>query len=125
FNILVIGTTHAAHAEEHVPDWWGIITAEPEQGRVDLYTLRKPKPNPKCRLRNQLAILWRPELNQILKRCHLPAYREKSKKFVQEKLLEKLDAETLKRELIETLFERDYTMIEGEIEAYRKVHKKH
>ncbi|MBO7704029.1 MAG: sce7726 family protein, partial [Solobacterium sp.] len=23
FNILVIGTTHAAHAEEHVPEWWG------------------------------------------------------------------------------------------------------
>ena len=24
YNIVVVGTSHAAHIEEHVPEWWGI-----------------------------------------------------------------------------------------------------
>ncbi|MCR4946223.1 MAG: sce7726 family protein, partial [Lachnospiraceae bacterium] len=24
-NIIVVGSTHALHVGEHVPDWWGII----------------------------------------------------------------------------------------------------
>ena len=27
-NIVAVGSTHAAHLEEHVPSWWGIITVE-------------------------------------------------------------------------------------------------
>ncbi len=41
-NIIVAGSSHAAHVKEHVPDWWGIITVEPdEKGRADFYILRK------------------------------------------------------------------------------------
>ena len=46
-NYVVVGVSHAMHIEEHVPSWWGIITAEPDGGRVDLYILRKTSPNPK------------------------------------------------------------------------------
>ena len=27
-NIVVVGSTHATHIAEHVPDWWGIISVE-------------------------------------------------------------------------------------------------
>ena len=37
-NIIVAGTKHAAHVEEHVPAWWGIITVElDEAGRADRF----------------------------------------------------------------------------------------
>ena len=35
YNYIVAGTKHAHHVEEHVPDWWGIITVELEEGRPD------------------------------------------------------------------------------------------
>jgi hypothetical protein len=32
-NIIVVGTSHAAHVSEHVPDWWGIITLLKRQSK--------------------------------------------------------------------------------------------
>ena len=76
FRILV-------HIEEHVPSWWGIITSEYDGGQVDFYMERQPQPNPQMDTKKKISILWRPELNHILERTGLPAYRQKSKDFVQ------------------------------------------
>ena len=119
-NIIVAGTKHAAHVEEHVPEWWGIVTVEMENGRTDFYQVRDPKPNPKVKLASKLSLLWRPELASVQERCHVARYSGKSKAFVQEKLLEKVPKEILQKEIIHALFERDYTLIEAEIDAYRK-----
>ena len=46
-NIVVVGSTHATHVSEHVPEWWGILSAEMIDGRMDFYTIREPEDNPK------------------------------------------------------------------------------
>lgn len=120
FNYIVAGTSHAMHIEEHVPEYWGIITVETENDRPDFYILRHPKRNPKAGLQRKLSILWRTELVHIQERNKMPAYKQKSKKFVQEKILAKLKEEDLSREISMELFERDYTLIEEEIENYKK-----
>lgn len=119
YNYVVVGTTHALHIEEHVPSFWGIITAETSEGIPDFYLLRHPRQNPKASLTRKLSILWRPELANIQERNHMPAYKQKSKKFVQEKILSKIKEEDLHREISMELFERDYTLIEDTIEKYR------
>ncbi len=111
-NILVAGTSHAAHVSEHIPAWWGIITAERVGSLVDFYVMRKSSPNPKVKRERKLSILWRPELNHILEKNHLPRYTQKSKKFVQEKILGRVPEELLWPQVCEELFERDYTLIE-------------
>ena len=123
FNMVVAGTSHAAHIHEHVPDYWGIITVELENGRTDFYQVRAPEQNPKVKTASKLSLLWRPELAAIQDRCGLPKYREKSKEFVQKKLLEKLSEDVLQSEIIHALFERDYTLIEAEIRNYRRQHR--
>jgi len=120
FNFIVVGTRHAYHVHEHVPWWWGIITVEWYQGRVDFYLAREPEANPEVSLADQLTLLWRPELVRIQREYDLPAYKEKSKAFVQSRILEKLPASDLKRSLLIQLFERDYTAIREEINAFRK-----
>ncbi len=120
FNIVVAGTRHAAHIHEHVPAYWGIVTVEQEGERTDFYQVRPPKQNPKVKTAAKLSLLWRPELAAVQERCGLPKYREKSKAFVQKKLLDVLPADVLQREIIHALFERDYTTIEEEIEAFQK-----
>ena len=119
-NYVVVGTSHAQHIAEHVPAWWGIITAEREADRIDFYEMRQPQVNPKRKMKRKITLLWRPELVRIQKRNHLPAYKEKAKKFVQERILAKIPEEQLHREISRELFERDYTLIEAELEEYRQ-----
>ena len=124
-NILVAGTSHAAHVKEHVPQWWGIITVEmDENGRVDFYVLRKADKNPRTEEKRKITILWRPELNRLLEKNGLTKYRQKSKLFVQSKLLEKVPPKILWPQAYDELFERDYNTIGREIAEYRAGMKK-
>ena len=115
WNYLVVGKSHLRHAHEHIPPHWGILAVweEADGVRVEMYQL--PGKNPGVELKNQLSFLWRPELALLQEQNGLPAYRQKSKAFVQEKLLELVPGETLKRQMTDLLFERDYGALLEEI----------
>ena len=119
-NYVVAGSTHAAHVHEHVPPWWGIISVELWEDKIDFYVLREAKKNPKVVPEKKISILWRPELSHIQQINGMAKYRDKSKKFVQQKILEKVPEEILQRQICQELFERDYTLIEDTIRQYRK-----
>ena len=120
-NIVVAGTSHGAHVSEHVPKYWGIITVElDEDGNPDFYVLREPEDNPKVKDDRKISILWRIELNNLLAKNNLPKYARKSKFFVQQTLLERVDTDILWKQAYEELFERDYNTIGKVIEEYRK-----
>ena len=108
-NFVVVGSTHAQHVAEHVPDYWGIITVELIKGKVDFYLLRRAQPNPKAKMKNKLSFLWKKELAHIQAANQLPKYAKKSKSFIAQKLIEKVPEEKLHEQISEELFERDYT----------------
>ena len=118
-NIVVVGSTHAAHVADHVPKWWGIISAEIIGNHMDFYNIREQVDNSKVQAEKKISILWRPELNRLLSLNGLHAYKQKSKAFVQKKLLEMVPGELLWPQVMDELFERDYNTIADEIEAYR------
>ncbi|MDO4521585.1 MAG: sce7726 family protein [Eubacteriales bacterium] len=122
YNIVVVGTSHALHIREHVPEWWGIITVEEIDGKADFYMYRRVQENPQSVLKNQLSFLWREELARIQERNGMYRYKEKSKQFVRDKIFETVPGERLKLQLCEELFERDYSGIAERITAYRKAH---
>ena len=104
-----------------MPDYWGIITVESdENGDVDFYIFREADQNPKVKDKRKITILWRTELNRLLEKNNLPRYKQKSKLFVQEKLLEKVPGDVLWPQAYDELFERDYNTIGQEIEEFRK-----
>ena len=109
-NYLVVGSTHAHHAAEHVPAYWGIISVELIKGSVDFYRVREAAPNPKAKLQNKMSLLWKSELSHILAVNGMPKYTQKSKKFIAEKLIARVPLETLHEQISEELFERDYTI---------------
>ena len=109
-NWLVIGSTHAHHAHEHVPEYWGILSVELIGDSVDFYRIREAKQNPKAKLKNKMSLLWKSEFARIQARNGLPKYANKSKKFITEKLLLKVPEEILHEQISEELFERDYTI---------------
>ena len=120
YNYIVVGKSHQRHVAEHVPESWGILVASEEKETVLIELQREAAKNPKCKLQQQIKWLWRTELNHLLDKNHLPAYKQKSKKFVQDKLLEKVEPEQLHRQMMEELFERDYEQWRKEYEAYKK-----
>ena len=129
-NIVVVGTTHAMHIREHVPEHWGVITVELVEGDYDFYVLRQPLPNEKATFRNKLEFLWRPELVKIQEMHEMPRYKDKSKSFVVEKIGTwiddgKISESDIQREICELLFERDYNTIFDEINAYRQAEGLH
>ncbi|MCC8136613.1 MAG: sce7726 family protein [Clostridiales bacterium] len=121
-NIVVVGTSHAMHIEEHVPEYWGIITVEMEGREADFYVLREAAANPNMHRKQKLSLLWRPELVHIQALNHMPKYTEKSKEFVIDKILERVPEETLAPQISEELFERDYSTILETINEYRQQH---
>lgn len=120
YNYVVAGTSHAMHIEEHVPEWWGIITVELAAGVPDFYVLRKPKQNPKMKWKKKLNLLWRPELVHIQELNGMARYKKKSKDFVVDKILEKVPLEQLQLQLCEELFQRDYNTISDIISEFKK-----
>ena len=123
-NFVVVGTSHAAHIEEHVPDYWGIITVEEVDNNLDFYILRRPKPNPKVTWKRKLEMLWRPEIAVLQDEFKMPKYREKSKKFVLTKVLErlengKIDPKEFTLKMNELLIQRDYNSISETLKEYK------
>lgn len=138
-NIVVVGSTHAGHVAEHVPDYWGIISVEeydtgsksdaegPEDGvsdklthKIDFYVVREMQPNPKADLLRTIRVLWRPELAHIQETYSLPMYKGKSKDFVRTLIVDRLPAEIVHHEISEILFERDYAAMIEQIQEFRK-----
>ena len=113
-NIIVVGTKHAHSVKEHVPEWWGIITVEEEDGRLDFYFY------PKLDIKRKISILWRPELAHIQELNGMPKYRDKSKLFAANKIVDTVSYDILSPQISEELFQRDYTMIEETLNEYRK-----
>ena len=124
YCVIAVGSSHALHVDEHVPEFWGIITIEEKGEGLDFYIKRQPLPNPKrekkVKLRNQLSFLWRPELAHIQEINGMPKSKVKSKLFVIGKIMEKVELATLKQQISTELFERDYTTIEQRIAEYKE-----
>ena len=95
YNILAVGSSHALHAAEHVPESWGILSIEESGEGLDFYELRAAGENKKRSLKRQLSLLFRPELSRILKRNALPEYSSLSKASLIRRLTELLPPEIL------------------------------
>lgn len=124
YNYVVVGSTHAMHIREHVPQHWGVISVEePEVGdALDFYVLREAERNPHMEPEKKIKLLWRPELAHIQEKNGMHKYARAGKDFVRKKILETVPEELLWQQVSEELFERDYTMIAETLDEYRKAH---
>ena len=119
YNYIAVGTSHAMHIEEHVPDFWGIITIDEIDGTPDFYILRRPSENPLIKYEDKLSLLWRPELQHIVYRNLKHKYDRLSKTEVIKRIVSQLSYDAIRKEISTELFERDYNTILDEINKYR------
>lgn len=109
-NYIVVGSKHGESVFEHVPEHWGVITVEEIDAHPDFYERRAASRSPKVRLTNQMGLLWRSELAHIQANNKLYKYPGKSKMYVKKYLMNTLDRAELYKQMLEELFERDYSI---------------
>ena len=102
---VVVGESHI-HVSEHVPEYWGIIIVNNENVIVE----RDALPCPKVKITNQLDMLWRNELYNIQMKEGLPKLANWKRKDIYKRLIETAGEPTIKADIAEQLFERDYTI---------------
>ena len=120
YNYIAIGKSHERHIEKYIPKEWGILVVYVEADKICIVENRTAIYNPKVKQDMQMAMMWRVELQRMLTKNKLPQYKQKSKKFVQQKLIEKIAWTELKLQMCEELFERDYTLWEEEFKQYKQ-----
>ena len=69
-----------------------------------------PQLSPKVKLTNQMGLLWKRELAVLQEENGLYKYSDKSKMYRKKYLMESVDKELLKKQMLEVLFERDYSI---------------
>ncbi|MBQ8404123.1 MAG: sce7726 family protein [Clostridia bacterium] len=115
-NYIVIGGSHLKHAHEHIPAHWGILHVDQTEEEPIIREIRAALPNPKIKLKTQFVFMWKRELWELLRQNKLPAYKSKSRKFIVDTLLERVEQARLKAQMCDLLFERDYSIFEAENE---------
>ena len=115
-NYLVIGKhfLEKQHLLESIlPDFWGIYSVTMnEDGTKTLDLIREATRNPKCRIKNQLKILWRTELINLVKGNKLGGVTAYNKKELGDKLYKNIEKDTLRQMICNELLERDYSIYE-------------
>ena len=110
-NYLVTGQKFKEKARSEVPEHWGIYCVYlDDEETIQLECIRRAQPNQKrMRLHNQLRLLWRSELIPIIRKHKLGGVTAKNKLELVRTLEHNLSKEVQRKELLETLIERDYT----------------
>lgn len=113
---IVVGEKHI-QVESHVPDHWGIIFVNEENVIVE----RDAEKSPRVKIFNQLDLLWRSELAAIQEKEGIPKLASTKRRLIYERLIDTAGEPTIKHDLTQQLFERDYTIYDnGVIKKKRK-----
>ncbi|MBQ7562733.1 MAG: sce7726 family protein, partial [Lachnospiraceae bacterium] len=112
---IVTGLHYLDKIEENVPAHWGIYDIlESGEGKlyIEMYreAVRNPSEKPTVKLKNQMNLLWRSELMQIVTKYGLSGYSNKNKIKLRDMIVEKLGKEEARLLTCELLLNRDYSI---------------
>ncbi|HAG69447.1 MAG TPA: hypothetical protein DCL38_05685 [Lachnospiraceae bacterium] len=118
---IVTGLHYLDRIEEHVPAHWGIMDIlSDENGGLHIETyrgaVRNPAERPTVKLKNQMNLLWRSELMEIVRRYRLRGYSSKNKHKLRDMIVTELGKEQSKLLTCELLLNRDYSIYKKENE---------
>lgn len=109
-NYLVVSKSHGQSAQYHVPNHWGILCIEND----NITLFREALGNQQVSRRNQLTILWKLELKNLLVRNHMPLYAQRDRKYISEQLASTVEPGLLGRQITRELLQRDYSVYDAQ-----------
>lgn len=109
-NYLVVSKSRCQSAQYHVPDYWGILCIEND----NITLFREALGNQQVSRRNQLTILWKLELKNLLVRNNMPLYAQRDRKYISEQLATTVEPSLLGRQITRELLQRDYSFYDAQ-----------
>lgn len=94
-NHLVVSQSHSHSAEGKVPTHWGILCIRNDSITV----VRKAQKNRSVSRRNQLAILWKLELKNLLIKNNMPLYARKDKGYISDMIAAEVESNLLGKQI--------------------------
>lgn len=110
-NYIVVGESHKRSVISKVPESWGIIIVW-EDG-IDVEREAEEESGPFPSRKDQLSILWKLELKNLLTKTGLPFYTYKSKEYIINKIVEQVDDSVIKRHIVYELLHRDFSQFDA------------
>ncbi len=107
---IVVGKSHYFSVREKVPNDWGILVIEKTQ--IECLRVAKTNERKDVTAKKQLSLLWKLELKNILIKNSLPMFAQKDKAYIADRILESVQTETLKTQIVEELHSRDYSLFD-------------
>lgn len=98
---IATNKNHLNKIMQYVPEWWGIILLEDNNG-IELNEIRKAEKNPIVEGISLLHLLWKEELISVAQKYNLKINKSGNKIKMREKISDALDLETISNEI------RDY-----------------
>lgn len=105
-NYIVVSTKHRGSAAEKVPENWGILCIESD----GIELIRQAKKNKTVSRYNQLSILWKVEINNILIKNNMPIFAQKNKSYIKSHIAKSIEPSLLGKQIAEELMKRDYSI---------------
>ena len=104
---IVVGEKYKEQITQYVPDWWGIYVAQHKKsGKVILTEKRRGRQNKSVTAEALLELLWKEELDTLLKTHGLKGVSGKNRRILRKIAAEKLKLSEIKEFTRETLKER-------------------
>lgn len=106
---VVVGPSYFPAIREKVPDWWGVVVAQPsEDGTPILVQKRKPKKNPELHPYSIAQLLWRDEALAVLEEFGMAdGFRTKPRKQIWQALADYLRLDELRDRVRSKLVSRE------------------
>lgn len=109
-NYIVVSQKHIVNAVEKVPESWGILYIN----NSEIQVVRNAKKNNNVSRRNQLSLLWKLELKNLLIKNSLPLFAQKEKGCISDQICQLVTPEILGKQISYELLHRDYSVYDAE-----------
>jgi hypothetical protein len=63
---IVASESHIVKTVDLIPEWWGVLATQSQQGDISFRLVRQPQENPSVDPYSVAQLLWRPEVVKIL-----------------------------------------------------------
>jgi hypothetical protein len=104
---LVCTERHLPTAKQAVPEWWGIVVARREGGKLSLDDERRPEPNPHREPIWVAQLLWRRECLAVLRGVGEFGLERQPRRVLWKRLAEAMELDQLTAEVTAALKGRD------------------
>lgn len=111
--VLICGSVHTKDVLNTIPSWWGVTEAKTVKNRINFREVRQARVSPLFHHTFLLELLWKSELESILKSYGFTKLNSKTKYQLKNLIKDVAPYAELKKSIIDSLNFREYPTLDA------------